>query len=139
MRLSLVGSTAWSGSTYSSRFPLPLVSTISAVQPCDFCSSWVFSNIFVFSLPTTSPPPPLLVHSVWFASCANCRWCVPKQVSMSVNCLLLGSYRASCRPLRFSGNSFAEGWSDPSLQKGGLSGGRITDVNQTRPCSSNIG
>ena len=43
----------------------------SAVQPCDFTSSCVSSNIFVFSQPTTWPPP--LVHSVWFASSANIR------------------------------------------------------------------
>ena len=29
----------------------------SAVQPCDFTSSPVSSNIFVFSQPTTWPPP----------------------------------------------------------------------------------
>src|SRR5258708_39871036 len=58
---------------------------------------------------------------------------------MSVNCLVFGSYMASCRPLRFSGNNFAEGWLDLSLQYAGLSGGRMADVNHTRPCSSNMG
>src|ERR1041385_4580942 len=139
MRLSFAGSTGWFGSTYSSRLPLPFVSSTSAVHPCDFCSSCVSSNIFTFSQPTTSPPPPLLVHSVLLASDANCRWCVPKHVSISVNCLLLGSYMASCRPLRFTGNNLAEGWLEPSLQNAGFSGGRITDVNHTRAFSSNIG
>src|SRR5436190_10778289 len=67
-RLSLVGSTGWFGSTYSSRLPLPLVSRMSAVQPCDFAASPVSSNILVFTQPTTPPPPPLLVHSVLLAS-----------------------------------------------------------------------
>src|SRR5207253_587558 len=57
----------------ASRFPLPLVSSTSAVHPCDFSSSPVWSNIFVFSQPTTPPPPPVLVHSVLFASSANTR------------------------------------------------------------------
>ena len=35
-RLSFVGIDRLSGSTYSSRLPLPLVSIMSAVQPCDF-------------------------------------------------------------------------------------------------------
>src|SRR5260370_13965627 len=58
---------------------------------------------------------------------------------MSVNCFVFGSYMASCRPLRFTGNNFADSRLDPSLQYAGLSGGRITDVNQTRPFSSNMG
>ena len=68
MRLSLAGSSGWLGSTYSSRLPLPLVSRMSAVQPCDFAASPVSSNILVFTQPTTPPPPPLLVHSVLLAS-----------------------------------------------------------------------
>ena len=44
-----------------------------------------------------------------------------------------------CRLARATGKSFADGWSDPSLQKAGLSGGRTADVIQTRPRSSNIG
>src|SRR5438876_9368075 len=119
MRLSLAGSTGWFGSTYSSRLPLPLVSSTSAVQPCDFCSSPVSSNIFTLSQPTTSPPPPLLVHSVLFASLANCRWCVPKQVSINVTFFVLGSYTASCRPEFATGKSFADGWDEPSLQNAG--------------------
>src|SRR6266480_7343109 len=116
MRLSLVGSTGCSGSTYSSRFPLPLVSRMSAVQPWDFTSSPVSSNIFVFSQPTAPPPPPLLVQSVLFASSANIRWWVLKHVLMCVNFFVLGSYIASCRPELFSGNTFADGWLDPALQ-----------------------
>jgi hypothetical protein len=69
--LSFVGSTGSFGSTYASRLPLPFVSRMSAVQPCDFSSSCVSSNIFVLSQPTTAPPP--LVQSVRFASSANIR------------------------------------------------------------------
>ena len=64
--MSFVGSGGWSGSTYASRLPLPLVSSTSAVHPCDFAASPVWSNIFVFSQPTTGPPP--LVQSVSLAS-----------------------------------------------------------------------
>src|SRR6516162_8005198 len=46
MRRSLLGSNGWFGSVYSSRLPLPLVSRMNGVQPCDFCSSPVSSNIF---------------------------------------------------------------------------------------------
>jgi hypothetical protein len=68
---------------------LPFVSITTGVQPCDFTSSPVSSNIFVFSHPTTCPPP--LVHSVWFASSANIRWCVPKHVLMWVSLSAFGS------------------------------------------------
>ena len=69
MRLSLAGSTGWFGSTYSSRLPLPLVSRMNGVQPCDFASSPVSSNIFALSQPTTPLcGPPALVHSVLLAS-----------------------------------------------------------------------
>ena len=67
------------GSTYSSRLPLPLVSRMNAVQPCDFSSSPVSSNILRVE-PADDPPPPPLVHSVLFASSANIRWCVAKHV-----------------------------------------------------------
>src|SRR4051794_33800125 len=58
---------------------------------------------------------------------------------MWVSLRVLGSYIASCRPERCRGNSFADGWSDPSLQNAGLSAGRITEVIQIRPFSSIIG
>src|SRR5687767_2165677 len=58
---------------------------------------------------------------------------------MCVSCLAFGSQSARCRPALAIGNSFAEGWLDPSLQKLGFSGGRTVDVIQTRPCPSNIG
>src|SRR5689334_11307097 len=98
---------------------------ISAVQPCDFSSSPVASNIFVFNQPTTCPPP--LVQRVLFASSANIKWCVLKQVLMCVNLPFFGSYIASCRPERSIGVSFADGLSDPALQYAGLSGGRTAE------------
>src|SRR5215471_6453194 len=111
-----------------------------AVQPCDFSSSPVASNIFLFSQPTTPlAGPPALVHSVWLASKPNCKWCVGKHVLISVNWPVFGSYMARWRLDCSSGNSCADGWADPFLQKAGLAGGRTLEVNQTRPCSSNIG
>ena len=38
-----------------------------------------------------------------------------------------------------SGNTLADGWSEPFLQKSGLAGGRMRAANQTRPFSSIIG
>src|ERR1043166_660412 len=58
MRMSLPGSCGLPGSVYSSRTPLPLVSTTSAVQPCDFSMSPVSSSILVLIQPTLPPPPP---------------------------------------------------------------------------------
>src|ERR1051325_5393203 len=109
---------------------------MSAGQPRAFSSSPGASNIFVFSQPTTWPPP--LVHSVRFASSANIRWCVPKHVLMCVSCFVFGSYIASWRPEFASGYSFDDTF-DPSLQNAGFSDGRIVDVIQMRPFSSNIG
>ena len=37
-----------------------------------------------------------------------------------------------------SGNSLADGWSEPFLQKSGLSGARTAAASQTRPFWSNI-
>src|SRR4029453_7838049 len=102
------------GPTYSSRGPCPFVSMMSAVQPCDFASSPVSSNILRFSQPTTCPPP--LVHNVLFASSANIRWCVLKHVLMWVSFFVFGSYIARWRLERASGKSFADGCADPSLQ-----------------------
>jgi hypothetical protein len=91
----------------------------------------------VFSQPTTCPPP--LVQSVLFASSANIRWWVPKHVLMCVSSLVFGSYTWRWRLALLTGNSFADGWLDPSLQKSGLADGRTAEVIQTRPFSSNIG
>src|SRR5215470_1974741 len=120
MRLSLVGSTGWLGSTYSSRLPLPLVSRMSAVHPCDFTASPVSSNILVLNQPTTPEPPPLEAHNVSLASLAKFRWWVVKQVSTKVYFIVFGSSIASWRWLSATGKAFAEGWSDPFLQKAGL-------------------
>src|SRR5687768_1379529 len=113
------------------------MSMISAVHPCAFSSSPVSSHNFVFNQPTTCPPP--LVQRVRFASSANIRWCVPKQVETCFISFVFGSYIARWRPELLSGKSFAEGWLDPALQNAGLSGGRTLEVIQTRPSSSNIG
>src|SRR4029450_4667548 len=110
-----------------------------AVQPCDFSSSPVSSNILVLIQPNTPAPPPPLVQRVLLASSANTRWCVRSQVLTKVNFLVFGSYIESWRPELFTGVSLADGCSDPFLQKAGLSDGRILEVNHTRPFSSNIG
>src|SRR5688572_23725973 len=100
-------------------------------QPCDFCTSLVSSQIFVFTQPTTPPEPDQIVLS---ASCAKFRWNVPKQVSTSSNFFVLGSKTVYCRPLLLIGNSLAEGCVEPSLQKSGFAaGGRIRDVLHIRP------
>src|SRR5712671_6090145 len=97
-RLSLAESSGWSGSTHSSRLPLPLVSRMKGVQPCDFISSPVSSNIFRFSQPTTpGPVTPAEAHSVLLASSAKIRWCVGKQVEISVHLPVAGSYIDRCR------------------------------------------
>src|SRR5439155_21657209 len=69
----------------------------------------------------------------------NCRWCVEKQVSISVNFRFFGSYIANWRFDFSTGNALAEGCSEPFLQKAGLSSPRIRAVNQTRPSLSSIG
>src|SRR6478752_7877865 len=58
---------------------------------------------------------------------------------MCVIFFVAGSYINSCRPLRCSGNNFAEGCDDPSLHHAGFSGARTADVSQRRPFSSSIG
>jgi hypothetical protein len=50
-----------------------------------------------------------------------------------------GSYIESWRLERSSGNIFADGCSEPFLQKAGFSAERTREVNQTRPFSSNMG
>src|SRR6266446_3981980 len=138
MRLSLVGSSGWLGSVDASRLPLPLVSTMSGVQPCDFPASRVSQNIFVLTQPTRANSfwRLLLSHSVWLASSAKFRWCVPKHVSMNVNCLVFGSYTVTWREfctnpvaVPVSGYTFADGWPDAAAQyAGGCWGERICAV-----------
>src|SRR5438093_10626637 len=138
MRLSLVGSSGWLGSVYASRLPLPLVSTMSGVQPCDAAASRVSQNRFVLTQPARANSfwRLLLSHSVWSASSAKFRWCVPKHVSMNVNCFVFGSYNVTwlefcTNPsgLRVSGYPFADGWPDAAAQyAGGFLGERICAV-----------
>src|ERR1700730_6557858 len=117
MRLSLAGSTGWVGRTYSSRLPLPLVSGMNGVQPCDFISSPVSSSILVLTQPSTAAPtPPALVHRWRSASKPNCTWWVGKQVLTVVNFLVAGSIMTMWRFDAAIGNTFADGWSDPALQ-----------------------
>src|SRR4029077_460145 len=49
------------------------------------------------------------------------------------------SYIDKWRLASCSGNTLADGWSDPVLQKSGLAGGRARAGIQTRPFSSIIG
>jgi hypothetical protein len=62
-------------------------------------ASPVSQNIFVFTQPMSARSfwRLLLSQSVLFASSAKFRWCVPKHVSMNVNCLVFGSYTVTCR------------------------------------------
>src|SRR3954469_8474737 len=52
--------------------------------------------------------------------------------------IVFGSSIEACRPERSSGNAFAEGCSDPFLQKSGFSIPRTEAANHTRPLSSNM-
>src|SRR5438552_5654727 len=113
---------------------------MSGVQLWDFCSSPVSSNIFRSSQPTTPlPGPPALVHSVLLASSAKTRWWVGKHVLISVIFPVFGSYMERWRLDCSTGNSFADGCSEPFLQKSGFAGAPTREVNQTRPVSPNIG
>ena len=85
------------------------------------------------------PAPPPLVHSVLFASSANIRWCVPKQVLMCVSFFVFGSYTASCRPERCEREQLRRRMARALLAEGRIVGGRTADVIHTRPFSSNIG
>src|SRR5262249_61130260 len=87
-------------------------------HPCDFCSSPVSSNILRLSQPKTGVcGPPALVHSVLLASSAKIRWWVGKQVLISVNFPLAGSYIDRWRLSSCIGNTFADGWSVHVLQQ----------------------
>ena len=116
------------------------MSSTSAVQPWDFTSSPVSSNILRFSQPITPLcGPPALVHSVLFASSAKTRWCVGKHVRISVIFPVFGSYMDRCRLEDSIGVSLADGCSEPCLQKSGFAGAPTREVNQTRAFSSSIG
>src|ERR671923_1502385 len=138
MRLSLPGSSGWLGSTYASRWPLGLMSTISVVQPCDLAASPVSQNSLVLTQPTTASSfwVLLLSHSVLLASSAKFKWCVPKHVSMKVNCLVFGSYTVTWREfctkpsgVRVSGYALADGCPEAAAQyAGGFLGERTCAV-----------
>src|SRR5207244_9973836 len=138
MRVSFAASAGWFGSTHASRLPFPFVSTMSGVQPCDFPALRVCQNIFVLTQPTIASSfcRLLLSQSVWLASSPKFRWCVPKQVSMNVNCLVFGSYTVTCREfctnpsgVRVRGKILAEGWPDAAAQyAGGFLGDRLCAV-----------
>src|SRR5579859_1596429 len=128
MRLSVAGSI----------FPSPLVSRYAGHQPWAFWASLVSSNTRVFSQPNASPLGPLK-NSVLSLSKPNWRWWVLKQVSIGVNFFVSGSYTAACLPALASEKYFANGESEPALQKSGLSARRIFEVTHTRPVSSIMG
>src|SRR5580658_8464783 len=62
-----------------------------------------------------------------------------KHVSTRVNFCVFGSKIENWRCDVASGNSFAEGLSDPALQNAGFDSGRRRAEYQTRPSASNIG
>src|SRR5262245_51028208 len=138
MRMSLPGSCGLPGSVYSSRTPLPFVSSTSAVQPCAFSISPVSSSSLVLIQPTFPPPPPVDIHSVSFASYPNCRWWDPKQVWYAVYFPVFGSYIVTRRFVLLSGNSTADGCVEPFLQKSGLAGLWPVAASHTRPLRSII-
>src|SRR5688572_15639413 len=52
--------------------------------------------------------------------------------------MVLGSSIATWRPERSSGNTFADGWSEPFLQNAGLAGPRTAAASHRRPRLSSI-
>src|SRR5262249_4455960 len=89
--------------------------------------------------PTASPPPPLENQIVSSPFSEKARWCVPKQVLISVIFCVFGSYIATWRPEVLIGVTLADGWSEPSWQKAGVCAGRMGVVIHTRPLASIIG
>src|SRR5262249_43540285 len=120
--------------------PLSLVSRVGPAPPVYLAPPPVPTNLFGLSPPTTPLcGPPALVHSVLLASSANTRWCVGKQVRISVILPVAGSYIERWRVACSIGVSLADGWSEPLRQKSGLENWPMREVNQTRPVSSIIG
>src|ERR1700678_3158963 len=137
MRASLVGSSVAPGSVQVAvRFPVPTVSTMNGVHPCDVAASPVRRNALVSSQPATSRLP--VYHIVSLPSAVRYRWCVPKHRFASLNAPVLGSYTADCRPDVVCGKTWADSSDEPALQYAGSSSGRIRAVIQTRPFSSRI-
>src|SRR3989454_10855781 len=111
---------------------------MSGVQPCDFPASRASQKTFVLTHPTMASSfwRLLLSQRVLSVSSAKFKWCVPKHVSMNVNCLVLGSYTVTWREfctnpsgVRVSGYPFADGWPDAAAQyAGGFLGERICAV-----------
>src|SRR5687768_16377782 len=112
---------------------------MNGVQPCERRSSFVASKVFTSSQPITpGPTTPGLVHST--LSFEKFRWCVGKQVRISVHDCECGSKNDRCRfAPPFSGNAFADGWSEPDLHQSGFGSGLMREVNQVRAFSSIIG
>ena len=121
MRMSLPASTGLLGSVYSSRLPLPLVSSTNGDQPCDFAASPVSSNILVLIQPATGPAPLTSTACRWRRSRTAddaCRSRCRRRCTSSSS----GSSIATWRTFLSIGNTLADGWSEPFLQKAGLSG-----------------
>src|SRR6516162_5655399 len=116
-----------------------MVSMMKGVHPCDCTSSPVSSNFFMSNQPSTPGPATPALRNSMLWSREKARWWVGKHVLISVNFRVAGSYIAILRFDSAIGNAFAEGCVDPALQKSGFAGGRIWDVNHTRPLSSIIG
>src|SRR5215831_7145014 len=57
---------------------------------------------------------------------------------MKLYFIVFGSSIDTWRPERSSGNTLADGWSEPFLQKAGLSMPRTAAANHTRPFLSNM-
>src|SRR5687768_3370665 len=112
---------------------------MNGVQPCACLSSFVRSKTFLSSQPITpGPTTPGLVQSTLFLS--KFRWCVGKQVRISVHDCECGSKYERWRfAPPFSGYAFAEGWLEPDLHQSGFGSGLEREVNQVRARSSIIG
>src|SRR4029077_17139585 len=61
-----------------------------------------------------------------------------KHVSTNAYFIVFGSSIVTCRFACSIGNSAAEGWAEPFLQKSGFLGPRPAAANQTRPFRSNM-
>ena len=92
---------------------MPFVSSTNAVHPCAFAASPVSSSILVLIHPTTDRRWSKGVIRI----VAELQVMSPQQVSTNVAFIVLGSRTVRDRDIRSNGDSFAEGWSEPLLQK----------------------